>query len=82
MKISNNQQLYAAVRSTSVRLMGENRPEEEGSLKAALSISSSAGEVLGEIRFILKSIKEDLKLSPDLNKEISREIDYINSVLK
>ena len=75
MKISNNQQLYAAVRSTSVRLMGENRPEEAGSLKAALSISSSAGEVLGEIRFILKSIKEDLKLSPDLNKEISREID-------
>jgi hypothetical protein len=81
MIILSNQQLYAAVRNTSVLLERKNLKVEAQKLKAALSISSMPGEILGEIRLILQSIKSG-SLPPELDYEIDSEITYINSVLR
>jgi hypothetical protein len=82
MIISTNQQLYAAVKSTSVSLENQNLKEEADELKEAMSISTLPGEILGEIRLVFRKIKRRAKLSAELNLEISNEINYIDSVLK
>jgi hypothetical protein len=81
MVITSNQQLYAAVKNTSVNLEQQNLKNEAKRLKAALSISSMPGEILGEIRLVLQNLERG-KLSPELDFEISSEITYLNSVLR
>ena len=81
MIILSNQQLYAAVRSTATLLEEKNLESEAKKLKAALSISTMPGEILGEIRLVLQDIKSRPR-PPELDFEIDSEITYINSVLR
>lgn len=81
MIITNNQKLYEAVRRTSVRLEENNLKEEAKRLSDALTISTSPGEILGEIRLVLEGIKSGLPPC-EIYYEIDSEIVYINSVLK
>lgn len=81
MIILSNQQLYDAVRKTSALLEERNHKTEAKKLRAALAISSMPGEILGEIRLVLQSIKSGPR-PPELDFEIDSKITYINSVLR
>jgi hypothetical protein len=81
MIISSNKELYDAVRTTISKLEAVGMKAAAKELQDALSISSMPGEILGETRFVLQKIENEL-VSKDISYEISSEITYINSVLR
>lgn len=81
MIILSNQQLYDAIEKTSAHLEEKNFETEAQKLRAALSISTLPGEILGQTRLVLQGIKA-APIPPDLVNEIDSEINYINSILK
>ena len=80
MIILSNKQLYAAVKETAVGLEELGMKDHADRLRAALSISSLPGEILGEIRLALQRI-ELSGLPENMEHEIVSEITYIDSVL-
>ncbi len=82
MKITNNQELYAAVRNTCEMLEQKQMNVEAAELKDALRISTLPGEILGEVRLVLEKIKQKGAIAIEILHEINNEINYINSVLK
>ena len=57
MIVLSNEQLYAAVKETAVGLEELGMKDHADRLLAALSVSSSPGEILGEIRLALQRIE-------------------------
>jgi hypothetical protein len=78
--ISSNRELYEAVESTARSLEQLGRNREADSLRAALTISSAAGEVLGALRSALRIIASE-ELPDNLRADVENEIAMINSVL-
>jgi|tagenome__1003787_1003787.scaffolds.fasta_scaffold17368431_1 hypothetical protein len=80
MMILSNNQLYDAVKETADGLEGLGMKDQADELRAALSISSLPGEILGEIRLALQRI--DLRVLPKVTEyQIVSEKNYIDSVL-
>jgi hypothetical protein len=81
MIILNNNDLYNAVLSTISRLEALGMEAVAKELRAALSISSMPGEILGEIRAVLQRITNE-KTAGEISYEIESEITYVDSVLR
>lgn len=80
MIILSNDQLYAAVRRMVVSLEECGMNGDADKLRAALSVSTLPGEILGEIRLVLQGIERG-RLPKAADYEIASEITYITSVL-
>ena len=81
MAILSNNDLYGAVRDTISRFDSFGMQAAANELRAALSISSTPGEILGEIRLVLYKVEQN-QIPADIYYEISSEMAYINSVLR
>lgn len=81
MIILSNEQLYDSVNETAVVLEELGMKGHADGLRAALSVSSLPGEILGEIRPALRRI-ELRGLSKNIEYEIVSEKTYIDSVLR
>ena len=80
MIISGAKQLFEAVKQTAAGLEELGMKDDADRLRAALSISTLPGEILGEIRLALLRI--DIKALPKkIEDEIARERSYIDEVL-
>lgn len=52
-------------------------------LRGALAISTLPGEILGEIRIVLRQIaKAEFEIEPDFRRMLREAIDYIDQVLR
>ena len=80
MKIENNSEFYAAVKHTAARLEELDMESEGIKLRAALSISTMPGEVLGETREALREL-DCTRLPAGVVADIFEEIRYVDSVL-
>lgn len=81
MVISSNNDLYGTVHGTISKFDSVGIQAAANELRAALSISSMPGEILGEIRLVLQKIKKE-QMPDEISHEILSEITYINSVLR
>jgi len=81
MIILSNKQLYDAVKETAVGLEELGMKGHADGLRAALSVSTLPGEILGEIRLALQRI-ELSGLPKNIEYEIVSEKTYIDSVLR
>lgn len=80
MIITSNSELYAKVRETISSLRDAGLEVEARDLQAAMGISSLPGEILGELRFVLRKIDRS-RLEKREMYDIDSEITYIDSVL-
>jgi hypothetical protein len=75
----NNTELYGAVRVTISKLDKIGMGEAADRLRAAMTISSMPGEILGELRVALQNIERD-KVDAEILYDVDCEITYIDSV--
>jgi len=82
MAFSSNYDLYESMRKLISDLYDEGAEELAGCLSDAMSISSIAGEVLGEIRLALLKIRQHLLYKRvDIRTGVDEGIEYVDNVL-
>ena len=80
--LQNNQELYASVRELSRRLDDLASPELASELRAALSVSSLPGEVLGEIGLALGRLRgHRAYATPEVRRLVDEGAAYVKRAL-
>ena len=79
--ILSNSELYEMVRNTITAVERAGMELEARRLEAAMRISSLPGEILGEIRLVLREVDVS-RITRQQAYEVESEITYINSVLR
>ena len=81
--ITNNAGLYAFVQSLSSDLQKAGDQESAQALASALTISSVASEVLGEIRLQLRHLQEKPVIAHlNLQSRVDEALTYLNKKLR
>ena len=80
MIITSNQDLFRIARETAAHLREQGFTKEAQGLENATTISTLPGEILGEIRLVLKAISKS-QLPFELSTEINAQVAYIDTVL-
>jgi hypothetical protein len=82
MPIADNQELYEAVRETVAALREADASELASDLQSALTISSMPGEILGEIRLVLRRIRaHPIYKRLDVRRRVDDGVDYVDRAL-